>query len=601
MVCEEIDELLDGERFDEALRAIERLDGDLRTIYFIQYHLRRGDYPSADKVYRERPLVGDDPNLRMKYCVEVGDLHQKMGRNSEGREMLKRSLDIYDGLPLEVRRGATRPYANTLNRLGLIEMSEGNYTESLRYFEKAYALQEGMNYPYDRISLLNNIGLIRMHREEYDASLGYFTRGLELARELGDRKKQAALLNNIGIVNRKLERWHDALSKNFEALEITREIGNRPVEAQILNSIGAIYHEMGQVGDALDFFEKSLRIKEDIGNSLEIGIACFNIASMYLENGDFREATEYFDRAIAIKEVVENNQLRFYILESRSIMARYRGEYESAFGFLQRAIDIQKDLGNRENLARSYYSLAGIYRLMGKDEEALSALSKSRNYLQDSPRHLILSDILLLSVIIHVSRGELVEGQRALTELEQIANETGSSQIDSKKKLAESVLLIAREPDSSEASELLMDIIEDSRTSMFVRTLALQYMALLLVTLVIRSPTEHNVNRAKDVISQIHELAERRSSYAHLVESLILQSKLSSALGDIDGARSFTMQAREIAEKQEMSKAIEDVLREEKRLEESHLPGVDEVDSYLRDLLRIKYSHDPSRLRRRVT
>ncbi len=72
-------------------------------------------------------------------------------------------------------------------------------------------------------------------------------------------------------------------------------------------------------------------------------------------------------------------------------------------------------------------------------------------------------------------------------------------------------------------------------------------------------------------------------------------------LGDIDGARGFTMQAREIAEKQEMSKAIEDVLREEKRLEESHLPDVDEVDSYLRDLLRIKYSHDPSRLRRRVT
>ena len=86
-------------------------------------------------------------------------------------------------------------------------------------------LRESQIRKAERVPTLNNIGLVYDSWGQYPKALEYYERSLAITRKLRDVKVEGVTLNNIGLVYKSWGQYPKALEYYEKSLAITRKIG----------------------------------------------------------------------------------------------------------------------------------------------------------------------------------------------------------------------------------------------------------------------------------------------------------------------------------------------------------------------------------------
>ncbi|MCP4995644.1 MAG: tetratricopeptide repeat protein [Gammaproteobacteria bacterium] len=259
----------------------------------------------------------------------------------------------------------------SLNNIGSIYSSLGQYKPALDYYQQALTISQEVGDRSGEGKSLHNIGFIYHSLGQYEPALDYFQQALIIVREIGDRSWEGVNLNNIGGIYSSLGQTKLALDNYQQALTISQEIGDHSGEGVTLNNIGRIHDRLGQYELALDNYQQALTISQEIGNRSSEGVVLHNIGGIYTSLEQYEPALNYHQQALTIRQEIGDRSGEGVTLNGiGGIYARLE-QPEAALDYYQQALVISQEIGDRSSEGTALNNIGVVYDNLGQYELAL--------------------------------------------------------------------------------------------------------------------------------------------------------------------------------------------------------------------------------------
>src|ERR1044072_8534381 len=140
---------------------------------------------------------------------------------------------------------------NTLQALCIALQNSSDLQGALRVEQQTLALAQQLDWPKAVAKAYNRIGVIEMNTGNYTEAQKNFFASLAIREKSGDRKGVSASNSNIGIIYFHQGNYPAALKYNLASLKIKEKLGDKQGIANSYNNIGTIYQNQGNYSEAL--------------------------------------------------------------------------------------------------------------------------------------------------------------------------------------------------------------------------------------------------------------------------------------------------------------------------------------------------------------
>ena len=252
--------------------------------------------------------------------------------------------------------------------LGMSSYFEGNYLETVNYWQESLTLCEEIGDKTGVANLLSNLGGVNTSQGDDTRALELFLRSLNISEEINDTLRIVTALINIGLVYLKKPVTHDiALDYYLRAIPLSEKIGYDDAIGTASLNIGEIYLEMGDDSTALFYFEKSLKALEASGN---IFYSLINIGKVYAKRQDYEKAisyqTEAYERAKKVDARLDMARSLLGLADTYQQM----NNYSLAVKYFEDAKSLTEEIGANFELRDSFQGLADSYSKLGDFRKA---------------------------------------------------------------------------------------------------------------------------------------------------------------------------------------------------------------------------------------
>jgi adenylate cyclase len=254
--------------------------------------------------------------------------------------------------------------ALALKNIGMGYYFEGNYIETLYYWQQSLGTYEAMGDRLGVANILNNLGAVYFNEGDDAKAIEYYLESLRVSEEIGDTLRIATALVNIGAVYYNKKATHEqALEYYLKALPMSEALGDLDAIGTSAVNMGEIYLEKDEDTAALYYFEKALGAYRgsDSGNE---AYAMNNIGKVYAKQGDFTKALRYqydsYDLARSRNTRLEMAQSLLGIGETYHM----QGDLQASVQVYRQAETIAREINARNELKFAYEGLADIYSKM---------------------------------------------------------------------------------------------------------------------------------------------------------------------------------------------------------------------------------------------
>ena len=271
---------------------------------------------------------------------------------------------------LQKERGGQRE-GTLLRAIGAVLFDQNDYTEALKHFRRALAIDEGVLGPEhpNVAASLNNIAIVLDRQGDYVGALEHFRQALAIDEEAHgpDHPSVAMSLNNIANVLYKQGDYVGSLDKLGRALIVRKKaLGpEHPDVAASLNNVAILLDTQGDYAGALEHHRRALAIREKaLGpEHPDVAASLSNVGVIMGRQGDYTGALEHHRRALAIDEkTLGPEHLHVAMsLNNIGIVLDSQGGYSMALEHHQRALAIlKKALGpEHPRVAESLNNIGG--------------------------------------------------------------------------------------------------------------------------------------------------------------------------------------------------------------------------------------------------
>jgi len=311
--------------------------------------------------------------------------------------------------------------ALALKNIGMGYYFEGNYIETLYFWQQSLATYEAMGDRLGVANILNNLGAVYFNEGDDAKAIEYYLESLRVSEEIGDTLRIATALVNIGAVYYNKKATHEqALEYYLKALPLSEALGDLNAIGTSAVNIGEIYLEKDEDTAALYYFEKALEAYKgsDSGNE---AYAMNNIGKVYAKRGDFIKALRYqydsYDLAGRRNARLEMAQSLLGIGETYHM----QGDLQASVQVYRQAETIAREINARNELKFAYEGLAEVYSKMADYRNAYkyqSLFSSIKDTLYDAETSKRIQ-AMSLNYEIGQKQGQidLLEKDKALKEL----------------------------------------------------------------------------------------------------------------------------------------------------------------------------------------
>ncbi|CAF0907690.1 unnamed protein product [Adineta steineri] len=317
----------------------------------------------------------------------LGLLLIKMGQFTKAEE-------VYEVLLHQATNESDR--ANIYHQLGRIKYYQGEYSESLTYYEKSLSIRQQSlpsNHPDLGISY-SNIGLVQYNMGDYPTALSFQEKALAIRQQslLSNHLDLGTSYNNMGLVHCSMGDYPKALLYYEKDLAIGQQSlpSNHPELAMSYNNIGWVYYNAGNFPKALFNYEKALAIQQQSlpSNHPELGTSYDNIGLVHYSMGDYPKALSCCEKALPIRQLSLSSTHPELAMSYNSIGLVYNsmGDYPKALSSHEKALALRQQSlpSNHPDLAHSYNNIGLVHSNMGDYPTALSYCEKALPIRQQS-------------------------------------------------------------------------------------------------------------------------------------------------------------------------------------------------------------------------
>jgi CHAT domain-containing protein/tetratricopeptide (TPR) repeat protein len=332
-----------------------------------------------------------------QYVVEVKELRQAVAQDSifiKAHQLFEAGLNGYravgtsasrkagilqfeEAIPLWQQLGNTAKEAASVNFIGEIYYSLGEFPKALGYFNQSLPLSRTAGDRTLEGNILNNIALTYFSTGDTHKSLEYFIPALNLLRSTGDLGSEAVTLSNIGLVYDRMGEKQKALEYFNQALPLRREAKDPFGEAYTLGGLGALYRSLGENEKALDYFERSLLIRRAVQDMRGEGVTLNNIGLIYEALGDKQKALDNYTQALALNQKTGAKLSEAASLKNIGSIYVQLGDTQKALENLNQSLTLCQSIGEPRGEAVALHNLGKLYNKLGDKPTALNYLRQA--------------------------------------------------------------------------------------------------------------------------------------------------------------------------------------------------------------------------------
>ncbi|MHA2090449.1 MAG: tetratricopeptide repeat protein [Candidatus Kariarchaeaceae archaeon] len=351
---------------------------------------------------------------------------------------------------------------------------------------------------------------------------------LEPSDELQGMILRSKILDSIGNYKDGLDIINNTLQLVNPELQLILYIQAAAVRSSILLRLDEQQQAEAQVDKAINMIKASGLVNEieKIPTSADL----YHVAGMLAwRRGDFSDALEFYQLSLFINEFNINTYRMAFTYNNSGDIFLYRGEYNKALSFYNRAMEIFENEGNDTDQALVLQNIGVVFKLMGRVEKGFEYLKRSYTTLMKLENDIQISYNLGYLIQHCLDTKDLDGAHKYHNELETISQNNPSKLIQLLTKTSKGLLLKhhKRLVDIVSAQQLLTEVYNDPHTPSTIRIHAMTGLSeLLLRELKITQDTEV-LTELTDLIQGLSKLAEKQHSFPLLIESLLLQHRLS--------------------------------------------------------------------------
>jgi len=315
----------------------------------------RKQYPDSAKKYAQQGLkLADVHHLhsgKAKILRYKGSLFLHHAEYDSAISQYKKAIEIYENRLHSktdtISNGLIRTTAQSYNGHGLVAWNKGNYSQAIKYFQKALTFHEKINNKKGIGDCYNNIGLIYWNRKDFKRALGYYQKALDLYKKTGNISGIAHCYNNMGIIHKTQKRYDTAISYYNKALELYKDLKDNNGIAYCYNNIGLVHFKRKEFKEARIFFNKAIELKKKIGDKKGLASSYGNYAELYLALADsVKEQSQKIDR---YQEAIKYANKELRLAKKIDVLKRQKHAYK----FMAKAYEGL----NNYHLAYKYHQL----------------------------------------------------------------------------------------------------------------------------------------------------------------------------------------------------------------------------------------------------
>lgn len=263
-----------------------------------------------------------------------------------------------------------------------------NPQEGIKYGNSGLVLAKQLKWQKGIATAYKVIGVNYIMQGDYPQTLEYYEQALKNFEELGDMQGVATLRNNMSQVFMFQGNFPKALEYALDALSITEKINSDYNLEGILGSIGTIYASLDNFSKALEYHLRAYKIVVEKNNKINQASIASSIGSAYKGLHDYEKALAYY--TVSRKLAQETGGKSTYIGTTINVGQLYYDlkHYKTALAYIQIALQNAKEFGNKNSVAYCYGNMSEAYMAIAKSSgNAGNASSKElKPHVADMPK-----------------------------------------------------------------------------------------------------------------------------------------------------------------------------------------------------------------------
>jgi len=289
--------------------------------------------------------------------LKIGDQY----RNSQPDSALlyyEKALSIAKAIPAFAFK------AKCLSSIGVVNMVQGNYNQSILKNEQAIHIADSIGDKSKKGTALNNIGIVYASQGKYNEAVLYFEQAVEIFEELGNTKYVSYISGNIGIIYENQGKNDKAIFYYQKVLKVAEEEGDQSKMAISYHNIAGIHAAQQSYDLAIDYFKKAIKLHEETGDTRRISSSYNNIANVYKRIENYKKAKDYYEKSLVITKKNEDKRGEAMIYNNIGLIYKNEGFYSRAINYFKKASVLYEEMEDLGGKARVIGSMASLYNMM---------------------------------------------------------------------------------------------------------------------------------------------------------------------------------------------------------------------------------------------
>jgi two-component system, sensor histidine kinase PdtaS len=266
----------------------------------------------------------------------------------------------------------------------------------------------------------------------------YYFKTAALLHKQGKFAREVLLLADFAQTSLQAGNYTTAVQLTEAALPLARKLHDDKLMVYVLQSMGNIYYYSSNYTQALQYYQEALDTSLHYGRPNSIAVSYNNIGLVYRKRGDWKNALEKFRLAVKLHSPTEDPLRLEQVMVDRSVYLNNvgnaytnLGQFDSALVYLTQCLEIRLQFSNPELIARSYTELATLAIKQGRNQQALSELTKADEAVA-AYKDFTLSrfDLLRLQAKIYQDMGMYLLMSRKLEQALAIRDSITKNEID---------------------------------------------------------------------------------------------------------------------------------------------------------------------------
>ncbi|MFN2198870.1 MAG: tetratricopeptide repeat protein, partial [Anaerolineales bacterium] len=274
-------------------------------------------------------------------------------------------------------------FAESYRLWGEAARLQGDPQDANQYLQQALKLSQDNQYRIGEMKTLESLGTLAWSVGDYLEAYDFYARSVALARTLGDRRAEWSLLSNLGIIAK--ERGDPLRAGKYyaEALDIAREIGDRLGESRVMNNLGESQQNFGDYSAARSTLLEALVLAQDISDRPGEGNVLGNLCECARLLGDYSQAEDYAEQALVIFKATGFSMGQGIVLGNWAQIALAAGRARRAEELAQASLAIAREIGDRYGEALGLNSLGDALRALETLDESAAAYAQAEAIWQE--------------------------------------------------------------------------------------------------------------------------------------------------------------------------------------------------------------------------